>query len=93
MAKEDVGAQKLSPEFVKQLSSEIASAVSSAVSRTLGTHALRPRDAGGYNCTGDEFECLNEYHCHEPHDCTGKFGCPGTFICTQIFGGVTGARS
>ena len=84
MPKEEVGVQKLSPELVKQLSSEIAS----AISRTLGAHAL-PTGAGGYNCTGDEFSCLNEYYCHEPHDCTGKFECPGTFVCTQIFGGVT----
>jgi hypothetical protein len=62
MAEEDVGVQKLSPELVKQLSSEIASAVSSAVSRTLGAHALRPGDPGGYSCTG-KFGCPGTFIC------------------------------
>jgi hypothetical protein len=77
--------QLLSDAQIEKLSRELARAIASTLRSSTALVGLRPR--GGYVCTGDEFECLNEYHCHEPHDCHNKFGCPGSFICTHVFGG------
>ena len=74
----------LSKEQIQQLSRDLAQAISTAFASSTAFGGVR---RFGYDCTGDEFDCLNEYHCHDPHDCHNKFGCGGKFICTHIFGG------
>lgn len=60
--------EKLIPEIVDHVSKRVVDSVK---------QEFIPK--GGYDCTGDEFSCLNNYECENVDDCHNRFDCPNTY--------------